>query len=438
MKTNIESPGKLQRKVHVELPQEVVKVAFQRVYESIQRDVSIKGFRKGKAPIATIKSLYKERVQMDVSQDLIQRHYPKALSELKVDPITYPEFEFEDAQEDKEFKFSAEFDIRPDVELSKYEGLHVEKEKQKDSTERLEKILENIRASHAKMETEFEDRPAKIGDVAVLDFEGSVNGEPLPNGKGENHTLELGSNSFIEGFEEGIVGMKPGQEKTIQLKFPDPYHAAELAGKPVDFKVKLKEIKKKVLPELNDEFVKETLKMESLEKLKSSILADIQKEEEKRIADKYKNNLLKALVRANPIEVPPKMVEEQKKNLIADFRKRFEENKAPEAEIEEYVSKWDKDFESTAREMVQVSFLIDAVAKKHDFLCTREDIDQKFAEYATQTGIDVARIREFYSKDETISRLSYTITEEKVLAYLTSKADIQMVEPKDEEAEATA
>ncbi len=436
MKTSVDTLSKLQRKIHVELPIEVVNQAFRDVFEDIQKQVTIKGFRKGKAPIATIKVMYKERVQQDVSQHLIQRNYPKALEEAKADPITYPEFEFEDAQEGKPFNFSADFEVRPEVELKKYEGLTAEREKLVVPTDRLEKILENIRQSHAKQELVLDDRAAMQGDFTSVDFEGTVNGEPLEGGQGSNHQLELGSNSFIAGFEEGIIGMKIGQEKTLDLQFPTPYHAEHLAGQPVQFKVKLTEIKKRVLPELSDEFVKETLKMESLEGMKETILKDLQQEEQKRVDDKFKNNLLKALVQANPLEVPSKLVEEQKKNLEDDFRKRFTENRVPEGEIETYVAKWSDDFNATAKEMVQVSFLIDAVARKLDLACKREDIDQKFKEYATQTGIDEARIREFYSKPDSMSRLTYTLTEEKVVKFLTEKASIREVEPKREEADA--
>ena len=175
--------------------------------------------------------------------------------------------------------------------------------------------------------------------------------------------------------------------------------------------------------------------METFESLKTAVIDDLQKEEQKRIEDKYKNNLLKALVKANVLEVPPKLVEEQKKNLEEDFRKRFTENQVAPDEIESYVAKWDQDFRATATEMVQVSFLIDAVARKHDLVCKREDVDAKFSEYAAQTGIEIDKIRDFYSKPESLSRLTYTITEEKVVKYLTDKAQIKEVEPKRDEPE---
>ncbi|WP_374027726.1 trigger factor [Bdellovibrio bacteriovorus] len=188
-------------------------------------------------------------------QDLIQKHYAEALNEHKLEPISYPEFEFADPTENKDFSFSAAFDVRPEITLKKYEGLEVEKEKAEFDPKKIDQVLENIRASRATFEVVAEDRAVKMGDIAVINFEGFMGGAPLENGSGTDHHLELGAKQFIEGFEDGIVGMKKGETKTLSLKFPDPYHSAELAGKPVEFKVTLNQIKAKVLPELTNEFL---------------------------------------------------------------------------------------------------------------------------------------------------------------------------------------
>jgi trigger factor len=387
MKSNVEKVSNLSRKLSVEVPATVVQSAFQKIFSSIQRDVTVKGFRKGKAPLSTIKSMYGDRVKQDVVQDLIQEHYSKALSEHKLEPISYPEFEFVDPSENGDFKFSANFDIRPDINLKKYEGIEVEKEKLEFDSKQIDQVLENIRSSQAKLETVTDARPSKLGDVAVVDFEGLVGGVALENGSGKDHHLELGAKQFIEGFEEGVVGMKAGESKTLSLKFPDPYHSAELAGKPVDFKVTLNEIKSKVLPELTDEFLQSIGAPNSLDELKKTIEQDLTQKEQKRIEDGFKNRLLKVLVKENPVDVPPSLLEEQKETLIADFKKRMGEQGMGEADFASYVQKWDGDFEKTAAEMIQSSFLVDAIAKKHDLFCKKEDLEAKFKEYSAQTGI---------------------------------------------------
>lgn len=427
MKSTVEKVSSLQRRLNIEVPQTVVANAFTKVFQGLQRQVEIKGFRKGKAPIATIKSMYGDRVSQDVAQDLIQQHYMQALTEHKLDPIGNPEFEFTDPKEENGFTFSASFDIRPDVNVKKAEGLEVEKEKYEFDEAKVTQVLDNIRGSRATLVDVLEDRPAQNGDTAIIDFEGFVDGKPLENGSGTGHNLELGTNSFIAGFEEGVVGMKVGGTKTLNLKFPDPYHSKELAGKPVEFKTKLTGLKKKQLPELNDEFLATLGGPSDLEGLKKAIRDDLEASEKKRVDDAFKNRLLKKLVKENPVEVPATLLKEQKEVLIEDFRKKMGEQGLPPDDFEDYVTKWNADFEKTAAEMIQSSFLIDAIARKENLLCKKEDLDQKFAEYAQQTGIEETRIREFYSRPEQMSRLTYQITEEKVIGHLMKSVKVKEV-----------
>lgn len=427
MKSNVEKVSNLSRKLNIEVPASVVQSAFTKIFNGIQREVTIKGFRKGKAPLTTIKSLYADRVKQDVVQDLIQKHYSEALNEHKLEPISYPEFEFADPSENKDFSFSAAFDVRPEINLKKYEGLEVEKEKVEFDPKKVEQVLENIRASRATFDVLAEDRAVKMGDIAVINFEGFMGGAPLENGSGTDHHLELGAKQFIEGFEDGIVGMNKGETKTLSLKFPDPYHSAELAGKPVEFKVTLNQIKVKVLPELTNEFIATLGGPSDLDALKKSIQEDLEQTETKRIEDAFKNRLLKTLVKENPVEVPPSLLKEQKASLVEDFKKRMTEQGMGPNDFASYVDKWDSDFEKTASEMIQSSFLVDAIAKKHDLFCKKEDLDAKFAEYAQQTGIEESRIREFYGRPEQASRMTYMLTEEKVIAFLNKSVRVKEV-----------
>lgn len=438
MKANLEKVSNLGRKLNITVPAEAVNTAFDRVFKGIQKQANIKGFRQGKAPLQTIKSIYGERVRQDVVQELVQKHYFQALQAEKLDPISYPEFEFEVPEENKEFSFTANFDVKPDIQLKKYEGLEVETEKYEPNEKKVEDVLKNIQNSRAQLVDLLEDRPAISGDNAVVDFEGFVDGKLLEGGKGVDHQLELGSNSFIDGFEAGIVGMKVGESKTLNLKFPSPYHAPELAGKPVEFKVTLKGLKKKSLPELNDEFVAELMggasmggesekTTKTLEGLKETIRKDLEESDKKRIEGDLKNRLLKKLVSENPVDVPHSMLTEQKAALIEDMKKKMLDQGLSDEQFKEYVGKWDGDFSKTASEMIQSGFLIDAIAKKHDLLWTEKDYEAKLEEYAQQTGIELPRIREFYGRDEQKNRLTYMLTEEKVIAFLLKSAKLKEV-----------
>ncbi len=435
MKSSLESPSTLGRKLNIEVPAAEVQAAFERALRMVQKNITIKGFRKGKAPLSTIRSLYGERVKQDVIQDIIQKNYVNALEQHSLEPISFPTIEFDPLEENKDFTFTAEFEVRPEVKLQQVEGLRVKKEKLWVTDEMVNNTIEEIRKSRAETIPVVEDRAAQNGDVAVIDFKGFVDGHELENGAAEGFSLELGSNTFIPGFEDGIVGMKPGSSKTLNLKFPEGYHVADLSGKPVEFQVTLKELKTKKLPELNDEFAKSIGPFETLAALKDTIRTDFEKRESKRIEDDLKNRVMKALVDRNPVEVPKSLLAEQKKALIDDFEKRMQQQGMDKAQFEEYKQKWDADFEQTASYMIQSSFLVDKLAQEHNLRATDSDIELKLQEFANSMGIELKQMKEFYKDRDRRARLAYQITEEKVLNYVISKANIDEVSKEELEKE---
>lgn len=427
MKSTVEELAGLSRKINVEVPTEKVQQAFERVYKAIQRKATIKGFRQGKAPLNTIRATYGDQVKSDVVNELINEAYSSALEEHKLEPIGYPKIAFDNLEENKNFKFSAEFEVRPEVKLNKYEGLPVLKEKLEIPADRIDSVLENIRTGQAETVTVFEDRSLRDGDVAVVDFTGIVNGAPLPNGSAQGHELEIGTNQFIEGFEQGLVGMKIGESRTLNLKFPEGYHEASLSGAPVTFETKLTGMKKKVLPELNDELAKKVGDFKSLEELKTRIREDIEQSEEKRINEEMKNRVVKSLVDANPVEAPRSLVEQQMETLVEDFKGRLKQQGLSDQDFDQYKSKWGKEFEESATFMVKSTFLLDALAEKLGLRAEAAEVEAKIEEYGKQTGIEMARLKEFYAKPERRSRLNFQVTEEKVVNYLVGKASVTEV-----------
>lgn len=427
MKTQVEKVSNLERKMNIEVPMPVVNSTFDKLFKKYQKTSEIKGFRKGKAPLETIRTIYGDQVRQEVIRELLHLGYTKGLDEHDLSPVNYPNFEFDEVKEGHDFSFSVAFEVGPEVQLVKYEGLDLLKEEYKFDNAELEKVLERIRASRAQLVPVIEDRAAQEGDVAVIDFDGVIDGKPLEGGKGENHNLELGSKSFIDGFEEGVTGMKVGEQKTLSLKFPENYQAAELSGKSVDFKVTLKALKKKELPELTDEFVKSLGGIESVEALKKDISADIEQSEKRRIDNQFKDALFKKLVELNPVEVPPSLVAQQKEGLIKDFQKRMQEQGMGEEEFKAYVEKWDKDFEKNAVEILQAAYISKAIADKHELSANKEDVEKRIQEYAKSTGIEEKRVREHFLKPEMAERFLHGITEEKVFDFIVSKSRITEV-----------
>ena len=428
MKSNLESLSELERRLTIEVPNTAVKEAFTSAYMEIRQKAEIKAFRKGKAPIGTIRDMYHDRVKQNVIQDLVQKYYIEALTEHKVDPISMPDIQFDEIEESGDFNFSASFEVRPEVEVKEFEGLDVVRETLEITDEQINNTLTQIQTSRSETKPVIEDRAAKNDDIAIINFEGFVDNAPLENGKSEGHELELGTNSFIPGFEDGILGMKVGDEKTLSLKFPDEYHAPEVAGKPVEFKVKLTDLKYKSLPELNDDFAKSLgEEYNSLDDLKAKIKEDMEKREGQRIKEELKNRLVKKLVELNPVEVPKSLLKEQTQALVQDFQQRMVQQGMPAEMFSEYQDKWGNDFEDTAKHMIKSTFLMDKLAKDQDIQVSSEDLDAKMQEFADQSGLEIARVKEFYKDPSRVSRLEHQVVEEKVVDFLISKASIKDV-----------
>jgi len=429
MKSSLETQEGLTRLLTIDVPSEKVKDAFTRIYGEIQRTANIKGFRKGKAPIATIKSLYKDKVSQDVLQKLVSEFYPQAIDEHSIDPVTPPQInvlKFDD--EAGELSFSATVEIRPEVKLKKIEGLEVEKEKLDLDETRIGEVLENIQKNFQEVVPVFEERPAQPGDVVKIDFEGFVDGQPLEGAQAEDHQIELGSNTFIPGFEEGVEGMAVGSAKTLDLAFPNDYHVEDLKGKAIKFNVTLKSINKTSLPELNDELAQKVSdKFKTMDELKTAIKDDLQSSETRRIKDDLKDRLLKALAKENPLEVPQSLKEEQKHRLIHDVEHRLKKQGLDEAGISEYKQKWADDFEDSATFMVQSSFLIHAIANKYDLKPRAEDIDKKLSEMAQEMNVALDKVKEYYNTPDKRSGLQFLLMEERVTSFLIDKAKVMEV-----------
>lgn len=427
--TTLDTLEGLSRKITIEVSKERVSEELDIAYKEAQKAADMPGFRKGKVPISKVKSTYKEKVEQQVIQALVSEAYQAALDEHSQIPIDYPMIDFKNFKEDEAFKFTAEFEVRPEVKLTKLDGLKVQKEKLDIDLTEIDKVLENMQNQMTETIPVLEERAAQQGDISIVDFVGTVDGLPLEGGTAKDFQLELGSNSFIPGFEEGIVGMKIGGTTDLKLKFPDDYHAADIAGKDVLFSVKLNSLLKKTLPELNDDFAQKIgEEFKTLQQLKDRILDDMKEGEGKRVKDDLKNRILKALIKENPVEVPKSLLKEQKDKLVEDMQNRMKQQGMTEDQYDEYKSKWDADFADTASFMIQSSFLIDALAQKLDIKASEEDIDAKLAEHATQSGMDLEQLKEFYNTPDKRAQLSYQITEDRAVQHLIDNAKVEEVD----------
>ncbi len=428
MKADLEKVSSLERKLNIQVPAEKVLAAFNDAYKRVQRNAEIKGFRKGKAPIQTIKSLFKDRVMSDVINELIQKHYTLALDQHQLNPISSPTIDIEsNIEENIEFKFTAQFEVRPDIAAVKYEGLEVLKEKNEVTDQMVNDYIENMRKRSAQLESITEKRAIKKDDFVMIDFQGYDGESALDDVKGNDLPVKIGGGQFLPGFEEQLLGLSVGDEKSFDQAIPENYHHKPIAGKTIKFTTKVKDIRAEILPELNDEFAKKFQK-ESMEALKSSIKEEILHEEGARINDEFKKRLFNVIAEKNPVDIPPTLKEEQKKKLVEDFRHRMLSQGMSEQEFEKYQTDWAADFDKTANFMVHTYFIVDKIAKDHELKATNDDIENKITAHAAASGIEIAKLRNYYNTVDGRSRLSYQITEENVVKFLEGKVKIKEVD----------
>lgn len=425
----IENKG-LVRKLKIDLEPAEVTAALDKEFKKIQKNVEIKGFRKGKAPMDQVKAMYSGKVSQSVLESLVNENYFNALDEHKLTPIAMPNIDVAQGlpEEDSKggFSFTAEFEVRPEITLTDLSKIKVKKESPNVTDEMINNVIEQAKAGKAETVAVLEDRPAQNKDWVKIDFEGTLTetNEPVENGAAKDFLLELGSKSLITGFEEGIEGMKVGQEKTIDLSFPKDYFQKDLAAKPVSFKVTLNSIHKKDFPEVNDEFAKEVSGLESLEAYKEKIKTDLLKTEEQRVEQKLANDLLNEFEQIHDIEVPKSVVAQQVESFKQTTEQRLKMQGMPDESIEDYHKKWGADYEKDAIKGVKTSFLVEKLASTEGLYPNEEDLEAYFKDLTEKTGIDTEKIKSYYSPKEKMNELNFKIMEENVIKFLKSKASI--------------
>lgn len=413
--------GKVCLEIQVEKPE--FEDAMQKAYLKNRAKITVPGFRKGKAPRAMIERMYGAGV---FTEDAINIAYPDAfeaaVNESGYEPIDYPEVELVDINEDG-FTVKATVSVKPEVKLGQYKGIEAAKPAVSVTKKDVDAELKLMLERNSRLVTV--DRAAKDGDTVVIDFEGFVDDVAFEGGKGENHSLKLGSNQFIPGFEEQLVGKSAGEETDVNVTFPEEYHAAELSGKAAVFKVKVHEVKETELPVADDEFAKDVSEFETLDELKKSIEKKIRESREKVANDTFDEVVLKEVVKGMKVEIPEVMVENQLDQICNDFGQRLQMQGIPlEQYLEMIQSNMDdfrKNFREQAEEQVKSRLALEAVAKAEGIEPTDEDVEAEYKKLAEQYGMEEDRVRGFIPAEAMKSDL-YTI---KALAFIRDNAVVK-------------
>ncbi len=400
--------------------------AIVKVYEKSARYFNIPGFRKGKAPMAIVEKTYGPSIfYEDAFNEVVPEIYEKELKENNIEAVSNPDLDIEQMEKGQDLKFTAIVQIKPEVKLGKYKGIEIKKIEYNVSDDDVEHELGHMLERNARVVT-VEDRPVENGDITVIDFEGSVDGVKFEGGKGEGHELEIGSNTFIPGFEEQIIGMKMEEERDIKVKFPDDYFSEDLKGKDAVFKVKLHEIKKKELPELNDDFAKDASEFDTLDELKNSIKEKIEEQNKSRAKYETEEELIKKACEDVEIDIPSGMIETELDNMTKEVETRLSYQGM---NLEMYLNMTGKtmaDFrkegEEQAKIAVKTRLVLEAIIEAEKIEAEPSKTQEKVEEMAKAYGKKVEEIKENENFMEYITK---TLKQEAVIDFLVENAKIK-------------
>lgn len=435
MSFQVEMLEKNMAKLTIEATAEEFEDAMEKAYRKNRNRINIQGFRRGKAPRALIEKMYGPSIfYEDAANEIIPSAYEKAAVESKLEIVSRPAIDIVQIEKGKNFIFTAEVAIKPEVKLGQYKGLTVEKKKAEVTDEEVMQKLEQEREKNSRLIT-VEGRSIQEGDIAVIDFEGFVDNKPFSGGKGENYSLTIGSHTFIDNFEEQLIGKNTGDSVEVNVTFPEDYNAKELAGKPALFKVTIKEIKVKELPELNDDFAQDVSEFDTLDEYKENIKATIKENKEKQLKTERENKLVDKVIEGASMDIPEPMIELQVSRMAEDFAQRL---KYQGLSIENYFKYTgmtsDKFLESLrpqALKQIQTRLVLEAVAKAEKIEVTDEELEKELSEMAKMYRMEVDKLKEALSEKE-IEQIKMDIAVNKAVDLIVAESKEE--EPKKEES----
>ncbi len=431
----IEDISSVEKKLSFEVLWDEVKSELDSIYKKVGKGAKVKGFRQGKAPRNVLELHYGDKVEEDVISNLVTKNYTEAVEKNGIAVAAQPVVDQKGIKKGESFIFSVTVETQPEIDPKGYEGLELEKEELDVTPSDVDERIEQIRQMYATLEDVSEDRALAEGDFALIDFVGKLNGEVRPGMESSDYTLQIGSKSFIPGFEEQIVGMKKGDSKDISLTFPEEYGAKDLAGKEVVFSVALKNIRAKVLPALDEEFIKNFEKYENLNDLTEDVRKSLEEEGEARIKAELRSAIADKLLERNDLEVPSSWVERQIYNMMMDARQRMVQNGMPDNKAAELTYSLHDKFKEQATTMVKASFLLNEIAKKESIEVSDEEVDAKIRELADRYKQDYETVNNAYESNGVKENFKVELLENKTMDFIEGKATITPVKKDKAKAE---
>ena len=400
--------------------------AIQKVYVKSSKYFNIPGFRKGKAPYKIVEKQYGAQIfYEDAFNEVAGEVYEKELTDAKIEAVSRPEIDIIQMEKGKDLIFTAVVQTKPEVTLGKYKGIELKKVEYNVEEKDIDHEIGHMQERNARL-VNVEDRPVEKDDTTVIDFEGFVDGVAFEGGKAENHELVIGSNTFIPGFEDQIIGMKIGEEKDINVTFPEEYFSKDLAGKAAVFKVKLHEIKKKELPEVDDEFAKDVSEFDTIKELKASIKEKLEEENKNKAKYETEEEAIKTVCDNTEIDIPSGMVETETDNMIKDIEQRLMYQGLNFAQYLQMMGKTEEDMRNEMKEQaerqVKTKLVLEAIVVAEKIEATEEEIKAKLEEMATMYGKDVKELESNASLKAYVAESAKT---EKAISFIVDNAKIK-------------
>jgi trigger factor len=427
MKANVEEISSIKKKVSIEISEDQVNKEVESFYKDLGKKAKIKGFRPGKVPRDILERYFKDYVKAEVIQKLIEETYPQALSETDLHPVSPPVIDPGGFEDGKPFQYSAMIEVKPDIQLEEYTGLKIEGKKEEVKDEEVEERLKALQNLHANLKTISEARPIQTGDYVIVDYEARLGGKPLEGGKAIDFTVEVGSGQFIPAFEEKLIGLKPEEEKEIEVSFPEDYGYQKWAGKTISFHVKIKEIKEKILPPLDDEFAKDLGDYASFEELKVKLKGEIEKEKELALERQLKDQVVDQLLEINPFDVPESLVGEQAKAMVSDTKLRLAAQGVALKKLGVSEEKLQEDYKAMAQKQVRTFLILEKIAGAEGIAVTDEEADDRLREMSERMHQKFDVVKRYYEKNGLLPEVKAGIIRDKTLNFLLEKANISYV-----------
>ncbi|WP_044640616.1 trigger factor [Risungbinella massiliensis] len=410
----------------VETDEQTVAQALDKAFKKVSLKVNIPGFRKGKVPRKLFEQRFGvETLYQDALDIMLPEAYEAAIRETGIEPVDRPEVDVEQIEQGKPMIFKATVTVKPEVKLGDYKGLKVEEKDYSVSAEDVSSELERMQKQQGVLKS-VEDAPAEKGDKVIIDFEGFKDGVAFEGGKGENYTLELGSNSFIPGFEDQLIGVKAGEEKTVEVTFPEEYHAEDLAGQPATFQVKVHEVKRTELPELDDEFAQDVSEFETLAELKADVENKLNEGKQKEKENDLRNQLVELAANNAEIEIPEVMVEHEVGHMLQNFEQQLSYQGLNLDLYSQFTGQSTDDlkeqFKADAAKKVRADLVLEAIAKAENLEVTEEELENELKETAESVKRDVAEVRQILEANGQIEVMKAQLRNKKTIDLLVSES----------------